>query len=49
MLWSTVLVDGAVETDELSTRLTVEVEQGRTLVVSSLPGNPPWQSDSALS
>ena len=23
--------------------------QGRTLVVSSLPGNPPWQSDSALS
>ena len=25
------------------------VYQGRTLVVSSLPGNPPWQSDSALS
>ena len=23
--------------------------QGRTLVVSSLPRNPPWQSDSALS
>ena len=26
-----------------------EGRQGRTLVVSSLPGNPPWQSDSALS
>ena len=24
-------------------------DQGRSLVVSLLPGNPPWQSDSALS
>ena len=30
-------------------RTELDQNQGRTLVVSSLPGNPPWQSDSALS
>ena len=26
-----------------------KLSQGRSLVVSLLPGNPPWQSDSVLS
>ena len=41
----------AMSQDSFIVNLTVSynVQQGRSLVVSLLPGNPPWQPDSVLS